>query len=302
MSLGEAVSSAAYMTRLEVGMICPPPLWMASAWSTTSSISKAMLRMFSSARGPSLAAHWRAATTESLISFRYWTPLVMSTTMLGPIVSGPKHQIFLAPMSLSHPNFSARRRPRSLGSSLGPTSPSSMASARPSSRGRAVMYTLLCLLGDLDMTVRSDLPATVSRKETTGLPTLMGAPPMKSSWRSLRQISRWSSPAPAMMCSPVSSMEHWTMGSDLARRLSPSTSLGRSPADLHSTATRTTGETENFMALMGWASSHFSPVRVAFLVMNWSRPTMATVLPQGTSSTASCLRPMHKTVRCTALM
>ena len=34
------------------------------------------------------------------------------------------------------------------------------------------------------------------------------APPMKSSWRSFRQISRCSSPAPAIMCSPVSSMVH----------------------------------------------------------------------------------------------
>lgn len=48
--------------------------------------------------------------------------------------------------------------------------------------------------------------------------------------RSLRQISRCSSPAPATMCSPVSSMEIWTMGSDLDSRFRPSTSLGRSCA------------------------------------------------------------------------
>ena len=88
------------------------------------------------------------------------------------------------------------------------------------------------------------------------------------------------------------------MGSDLASRLRPSTSLGRSDAILGSTATRTTGETENFIALIVCASSHFSPVIVAFLVMNWSRPTMATVLPHGTSSTASWRRPMQSTVRC----
>ena len=124
---------------------------------------------------------------------------------------------------------------------------------------------------------------------------------MKSSCRSLRQISRCSSPAPAMMCSPVSSIEHWTIGSDLASLLRPSTSLGRSEAILGSTATRTTGETENFIALIVCASSHFSPVSVAFLVMNWSRPTIATVLPQGTSSTASWRRPMQSTVRWTVL-
>mmetsp|Transcript_4230 Transcript_4230/g.12796 ORF Transcript_4230/g.12796 Transcript_4230/m.12796 type:complete len:236 (-) Transcript_4230:1387-2094(-) len=226
----------------------------------------------------------------------------MSMTMLGPVVSGPKHQIFLAPMSLSHSYFSARYLPLAFGSSLGPTSPSSMASGRPSSSGLAVMYTLLCLFGDLDMTTLSEALDTVSLKDTTGSETLIGAPPMKSSWRSLRQISKCSSPAPAMICSPVSSMEHCTIGSDLARRFNPSTSFGRSEAVLHSTATRTTGDTENFMALIGWASTHFSLVRVAFLVMYWSSPTMATVFPQGTSSTASCLLPMHSTVLWTALM
>lgn len=38
--------------------------------------------------------------------------------------------------------------------------------------------------------------------------------------------------------------------------------------------------TENFMALMVCASSLFSSHSVAFLVMNWSRPTSATVLPE----------------------
>ena len=42
-----------------------------------------------------------------------------------------------------------------------------------------------------------------------------------------------------MMCSPLSSMVHCTIGSDLARRLRPSTNLGRSDATLGSTATRT---------------------------------------------------------------
>ena len=40
--------------------------------------------MFSSESTPSLVAHWKAATHESLISLRYWTPLVMSVSMLGP--------------------------------------------------------------------------------------------------------------------------------------------------------------------------------------------------------------------------
>mmetsp|Transcript_5770 Transcript_5770/g.15487 ORF Transcript_5770/g.15487 Transcript_5770/m.15487 type:complete len:226 (+) Transcript_5770:728-1405(+) len=220
----------------------------------------------------------------------------MSTIMLGPVVSGPKHQIFLE-RSLSQPNFSARKRPRALGSSRGVTSPASIASARPSSMYVAWKYRRLCLLGDLDMTMRLEVADTVSRKETTGSEMRISAPPMKSSWRSLRQISRWSSPAPATMCSPVSSIWHWTMGSDLDRRLRPSTSLGRSWEFLHSTATRTTGETENFIALRVCASSSVSPVMVAFLEMNWSSPTHATVLPAGTVSMESWRRPMHSTVR-----
>ncbi|BAS74101.1 Os01g0723025 [Oryza sativa Japonica Group] len=134
-----------------------------------------------------------------------------------------------------------------------------------------------------------------------GGPTMISAPPMKSSWRSLMQISRWSCPTPAMTCSPDSSMVHTTRGSDLARRFNPSTSLGSSEAFLQATDLRTTGDTENFMALMGCASTAFSSVSVAFLVMNWSRPTMATVLPQGTSSTDSCFLPIQITVRCTVL-
>merc|ERR1719421_14435 len=63
-----------------------------------------------------------------------------------------------------------------------------------------------------------------------------------------------SSPQPAMMCSPDSSMEHCTSGSDLERRLRPSTSLGRSLGFLGVTATRTTGDTEYFMVTMGWHS------------------------------------------------
>ncbi len=106
-----------------------------------------------------------------------------------------------------------------------------------------------------------------------------------SSSRSLRQISRWSSPAPAMMCSPDSSMIHCTMGSDLARRLSPSTSLGRSAGFLASTATRTTGLTLNFITRMLWACSKV--VMVPVFTKNWSTPTRPTILPHGTSSMGS---------------
>ncbi|KAG0200155.1 hypothetical protein BGX33_011174 [Mortierella sp. NVP41] len=57
------------------------------------------------------------------------------------------------------------------------------------------------------------------------------------------------------MCSPDSEVKQRTQGSDLERRLRPSTSLGRSAAFLHSTATWTTGETENLMTFKLWAVS-----------------------------------------------
>merc|ERR1719471_2777524 len=82
--------------RRAAGMIWPPPLWMASVCKVTSWMLNLTALMFSSHMTPSLVAHWKPATTESLISFKYWTPLVTSISRLGPLVSGPKHQIFLA--------------------------------------------------------------------------------------------------------------------------------------------------------------------------------------------------------------
>merc|ERR1719311_962061 len=97
-----------------------------------------------------------------------------------------------------------------------------------------------------------------------------------------------SSPQPAMMCSPDSSMEHCTSGSDLDRRLRPSTSLGRSLGFLGCTATRTTGETEYFIVTIGCDS--VASAMVPALMMYWSMPTRAHVLPAVTASTASVLR------------
>lgn len=67
---------------------------------------------------------------------------------------------------------------------------------------------LLCLLGDLDMTMWSDIWFTVSLKETTGSEILISAPPMKSSCRSFKQISKCSSPAPADKHGSLCMMNH----------------------------------------------------------------------------------------------
>lgn len=84
---------------------------------------------------------------------------------------------------------------------------SSISACSLSSSGLAFMNNLLCLLGDFDRHMMEDSSVTVSRYETTGSDFFNGIPAWSSS-RSLRQISRCNSPAPAMMCSPDSSMVH----------------------------------------------------------------------------------------------
>lgn len=49
----------------------------------TSRMLKRTLRIGSSAIGPSRVAHWKPETTESLISLRYWTAFVWSTSKLA---------------------------------------------------------------------------------------------------------------------------------------------------------------------------------------------------------------------------
>merc|ERR1719436_2092696 len=163
-----------------------------------------------------------------------------------------------------------------MGSSVGLISSSSIILHRSMFNGSAYMYRRLCLLGDLAthwagyFSSSPVLALTVSAKDTTGSETRIPAPFMYCSLKSLRQISRCNSPAPAMMCSPVLAVEHCTSGSDLDRRLRPSTSLGRSWALLGSTATRTTAATENFIVWNGWVSS-LSQI-VPDLSRNWSIP------------------------------
>merc|ERR1719163_1294251 len=110
-----------------------------------------------------------------------------------------------------------------------------------------------------------------------------------------------SSPQPAMMCSPLSSIEHCKSGSDLDKRLRPSTSLGRSLGFLGCTATRTTGDTEYFMVMIGCDSDASASARVPALRMYWSMPTSAHVLPALTASTASVFLPIIRMVRWTFL-
>merc|ERR1719247_906944 len=172
----------------------------------------------------------------------------MSTTRLAPSVSGPQHHTLRAAFS-SHSNFSRYKRARSFASALGPAGPSSIALDNSSDIGSAVMYMRLCLFGDFAKHVWLEVPPTVSRYDTTGS-DMMKSHCAYSSRRSLRQISTWSSPQPAMTCSPLSSVVQTTSGSDLDSFFNPSTSFGRSFPSFGLTATFTTGETLYFMALM----------------------------------------------------
>merc|ERR1740124_1781718 len=90
-------------------MSWPPPRWMVSACRTTSSMLMRTSRRVSSQSGPSLHTHCQPATIESLISSRYCTPTVLSTTMLGPLLSGPHAQIFWV-SDFSQPYLSTRKR------------------------------------------------------------------------------------------------------------------------------------------------------------------------------------------------
>ncbi|KAH3673767.1 hypothetical protein WICPIJ_009678 [Wickerhamomyces pijperi] len=81
------------------------------------------------------------------------------------------------------------------------------------------------------------------------------------------------------MCSPAGDMWVKTHGSDLDNLFKPSTNFGKSEAFLTSTATWTTGETENFMTFKLWAASEVVK-----------------------SSIGSVLEPIIKTTLWTALM
>lgn len=87
-------------------------------------------------------------------------------------------------------------------SCLGPIFPSSILRPSSLSSGRALHQSLLCLLGDFARQVLSESSVTVSLNETTGSDSWISIL-AKISLRSLRQISMWSSPEPAITCSYV---------------------------------------------------------------------------------------------------
>ena len=76
------------------------------------------------------------------------------------------------------------------------------------------------------------------------------APTACSSRRSFTQLPTCSSPQPAMMCSPFSSVVQITGGSDVDSFFKPSTSVGNPLPSLTLTATSPTGDTLYFMTAM----------------------------------------------------
>lgn len=115
----------------------------------------------------------------------------------------------------------------------------------------------------------SERDVTVSRNDTIGGETIIFTPDIKSSYKSFKQISRCNCPAPETICSPVSSREHKTIGSDQDNLFKPSTNLGRSELSLHYTATQSTGETLNFKPFKGKHSPYASiSTKVAVFAMH----------------------------------
>lgn len=81
--------------------------------------------------------------------------------------------------------------------------PASISRPKSTLIGAALHQSLFYLFGDLDRQVLSDSSVTVSEYETTGSPYKISIPLLYNSLRSLRQISTWRSPHPAIICSLV---------------------------------------------------------------------------------------------------
>ncbi|MPC12705.1 NudC domain-containing protein 2 [Portunus trituberculatus] len=170
------------------------------------------------------------------------------------------------------------------------TSPS-MSSARPRSRGSAIMVTLLRLLGVSAKHLREEVSTTVSQKLTTGSATLMSISEYILR-RSCITQSRYSSPVPRMTCSPDSSTRLLSSGYDLFTLRRPSSILGSSEGFTGSTAILITDWVLNLSGRKMWSSlAGGRSVRVDVLTMGSSMPSISTQFPAGTAFTSMLYRP-----------
>ena len=129
--------------------------------------------IFYSQRIPCFEAHWKEETTDSLISFMYWTPFVISTTMFGPTFSGPKHQILVV-SSFYHSNYSTNLLALAFGSWEALIYPFSIRSGKSSCNGWADPVILLCLFWDFVIACWLDAWVIVSLYVTTGSDLMIG--------------------------------------------------------------------------------------------------------------------------------
>ena len=218
------------------GMTWAGPLWMLSSWSLASTSLTLRPMTFSLASGPRSTTSLKASLTSSMVSYRYWMPLVRSKSMLYPSMAmrDRDSSLFIPSSCRSRAScfLSLMRSPECI-------SPSWMALTTDSSRGSTWNTKRLCLLGDLP-SKGGEGRSTASRYTTMGSEAVMGTPCSFSMryW----VISRCSSPMPAIRCSPVSVlMSIWMDGSALLMDRSTSMSLGRSAVFFASMATVTTG-------------------------------------------------------------
>mmetsp|Transcript_1983 Transcript_1983/g.4026 ORF Transcript_1983/g.4026 Transcript_1983/m.4026 type:complete len:292 (-) Transcript_1983:1689-2564(-) len=282
MRRGVAMRKAEYATRRPVGMICPPPLWMAAASTVASRILNFTLRMGSSQSGPSRVPHWKPCTTESLTVASSCLSTsegsVSSTSTFGPLLSGPKAHTLLA-ASTSQSYLLWRKEACRLRSHPIRISPLSMSSASPFSRGSAMRVSLFFLLGVSAKHLSDDVSTTVSQKETEGSAVLISISEYMKR-RSCMTQSRYSSPVPTTRCSPLSSTLVPSSGYVLFTLRRPSSILGSSEGLRGSSASFTTARVVCCNGRkMHVSSGPLAWITVAVLIMLSSIPPTSTHMP-----------------------
>jgi len=153
----------------------------------------------------------------------------------------------------------------------------------PSSSGSAMSVSRLCLFGVSAKHCTALVSTTVSQNLTTGSLILISISAY-SSRRSCITQSRYSSPVPSSVCSPLSSTRVDTSGKHLFTLRSPSSILGSSAGRRGSMATLSTLSVMCTMGRSTYVSATGSAVShtVALLAIVASMPLSSTQLPAGT--------------------
>mmetsp|Transcript_4690 Transcript_4690/g.11810 ORF Transcript_4690/g.11810 Transcript_4690/m.11810 type:complete len:276 (-) Transcript_4690:1588-2415(-) len=274
-------------------MICPPPRWMGSGAIDASKILNLTLRIGSSHSGPSRHDHWKPCKMKSRIELRRTLSTsegsVSSTRTFAPRSSGAKPQTERA-ASRSQSYLFWKKSPSLLRSQWIETLPASMSSARPFSRGSAIIVSLERWFGVSAKHLSDEVSTTVSQKVTTGSDTLTSI--SAYTWRrSCITQSMYSSPVPMITCSPDSSTLVLSSGYALFSLRRPSSIFGSSEGLRGSAAIFITEIVSKASGRKMHTSSELAlAVRVPDLVREPSTPSMSAQQPAGTSVTSTRYR------------